>query len=512
MMSSSSNKCESENTSSSKYSIDHEKKVLSDQAVVGSGKPPLSLTSEVGTGRPITPTAQAHLVPVREMPVGVSAGTARAVTAIKRTSVTHIAGAGLAPQFMALEAVADMSQPMHPQHNVIEKSNDGDKKVENEMLSQAKKFVNGKQPNIGFDAMLLEATSYAKEDSESRRRRGNTKPAHKTQVDYEKKYSRFLMRVNQADGNYEDKVKAALLPYAVSKNSFKSMRAAAKFMLKKTMAAITLRAAEANRLNGRRHELEEEVAQRLKQQLELLRALDSIDRLDILQAQKKQTQRVRSKKNQLPLLKDGWQDKFLLHNERSPTYCDAGVLMRFCGLREAEFEAGVDVELKQQDVIVKILGAKVRPGISGQPWRIMKLNADLLPRRFLEKLKVASRLKIAVSPEGFRQHVKRTTEEVIGRVMDGDRRVWLTPYLFRHALVTDLRYAGWEQQDIARVLGELAVDTVRVYGRRVRSGSKNPSSIAIVRASVQAALPVRESPKKGVFSFDKTKHRKVPHV
>ena len=64
MMSSSSNKCESENTSSSKYSIDHEKKVLSDQAVVGSGKPPLSLPSEAGTGRPITPTAQANLVPV----------------------------------------------------------------------------------------------------------------------------------------------------------------------------------------------------------------------------------------------------------------------------------------------------------------------------------------------------------------------------------------------------------------------------------------------------------------
>jgi len=167
------------------------------------------------------------------------------------------------------------------------------------MLSQAKKFVNEKQPSIGFDAMLLEATSYAKEDSESRRRRGNTKPADKTQVDYEKKYNRFLMRVNEADGNYEEKVKAVLSPYAVSKNSFKSMRAAAKFMLKKTMAAITLRAAEANRLNGRRHELEEQVAQRLKQQLELLRALDGIDRLDILQTQKKQTQRIRSKKNQL---------------------------------------------------------------------------------------------------------------------------------------------------------------------------------------------------------------------
>jgi ribosomal protein L9 len=290
------------------------------------------------------------------------------------------------------------------------------------------------------------------------------------------------------------------------------MRAAAKFMLKKTMAAITLRAAEVNRLNGRRHELEEQVAQRLKQQLELLRALDSIDRLDILQAQKKQTQRIRSKKNQLPLLKDGWQDKFLLHNERSATYCDAGVLMRFCGLREAEFETGVDVELQQQEVIVKILGAKVRPGISGQPWRIMKLNSDLLPRRFLEKLKVASRLRIAVSPEGFRQHVKRTTEEVIGRVMDGDRRVWLTPYLFRHALVTDLRYAGWEQQEIARVLGELAVDTVRVYGRRVRAGSKHPSRIAIIRASVHAALPVRDSTRKSGFSIGQTKQRKVPHA
>ncbi len=286
------------------------------------------------------------------------------------------------------------------------------------------------------------------------------------------------------------------------------MRAAAKYMLKRTMSGVVQRVGKNTVPLRLDNELSQELTHLLKQQLTILRALDSVDRIEILQSDLRHTARVRSKRHQLPLLKDGWQEKFLQINERSGTYCDAGVLMRFCGLREAEFAAGVAIEYQQESVIVKITGAKVRPGIAGQPWRVMKLEAEKLPKRFLEKLKTSSPMKVIVSPEAFRQHVKRTTDEVIGRVMDGDRRVWLTPYLFRHALVTDLRYSGWEEYEIAAVLGELAEDTTKVYGRRVRAGSKRPSSVAVVRGSTQTALLVRASKKNSGYSR-KVKDRKA---
>lgn len=507
-MSSSSNKCESENTSSSKYSIDHEKKVLSDPGVVRSGNPPLSWPSEGGTGRPITPTAQAHLVPVRQMSVGSPAGAAMAVTAMSGTLVTDIAGAAIAPQKMPLETDADTSMTMDTQKNVIEKSNDdekifdGETMLDHEVTSRTKKSDDEKIVVYNFAEIMKQASEYTKSEKEQRIRRRNTKPSIKTIRDYEKKFDRILGGFNQAKGNNEERVLAVFSSYATSKNSFKSMRAAIKFSLKKMMLALVKRAIKFNRESGRQGKYEQKIAQHLQQILGILRVVDDLDRTKILEKLNRTTQRVRSKKNQLPLLKTGWQDRFLEVNEKSRVYSDAGVLLRYCGLRPEELAKGVRVELKEGNVCVQIEGAKVRDGIAGQPWRTMSLNAQMLPQRFVEKIKQSSILSVCVSPDALRQHLKRTTEAVIGHVLLGNEKIWISAYMFRHSLVTEMRHEGWDEQTLAKVLGELTVDTTKSYGRRVRPGSKHPN-IAIIRTSVQAALPIKPSSKSRDFTFGK---------
>jgi integrase len=507
-MSSSSNKCESENTTSSKYAIDHEKKVLSDPGVVRSGNPPLSWPSEEGTGRPITPTAQAHLVPVRQMSVGSPAGAAMAVTAMSGTLVTDIAGAAIAPQKMPLETDAYTSMTMDTQKNVIEKSNDdekiidGETMLDHEVTSRTKKSDDEKIVIYNFAEIMKQAVEYTKSEKEQRIRRRNTKPSIKTIRDYEKKFDRILVGFNQAKGNYEERILAVFSSYAISKNSFKSMRAAIKFSLKEMMLALGKRAVKFNRESGRKTKYEQKISQHLQQILGILRVVDDLDRTEILEKLNRTTQRVRSKKTQLPLLKTGWQDRFLEINEKSRVYCDAGVLLRYCGLRPEELAKGVRVELKDGHVCVQIKGAKVRDGIAGQPWRTMSLNAEMLPQRFVEKIKQSSILNVCVSPDALRQHLKRTTEAVIGHVFQGNEKIWISAYMFRHSLVTEMRHDGWDEQTLATVLGELTVDTAKSYGRRVRAGTKHPS-IAIIRSSVQAALPIKPSSKSGDFTFGK---------
>jgi hypothetical protein len=77
----------------------------------------------------------------------------------------------------------------------------------------------------------------------------------------------------------------------------------------------------------------------------------------------------------------------------------------------------------------------------------------------------------------------------------------LSAYLFRHALVADLREAGWSTEGIAPVIGESAAATVRLYGLRKRGG-KGPSTRrrAIISGSVRVPREVKPA---SVFSAER---------
>ena len=82
--------------------------------------------------------------------------------------------------------------------------------------------------------------------------------------------------------------------------------------------------------------------------------------------------------------------------------------------------------------------------------------------------------------------------------------ILLSAYVFRHALVSDLRAEGWETEDIAAAIGESSAETVKWYGKRWGSGGKRSHKArvsGIDRASLQAARQVRPASTAGLDQF-----------
>ena len=212
----------------------------------------------------------------------------------------------------------------------------------------------------------------------------------------------------------------------------------------------------------------------------------------------------KSKKYALNKLPDGWRERFDTLIEQSPTYRYAGVLLRFCGLRPAELETGVDVTWTAQGVLVLIQSAKVR-SIAGQPWRRFTLQSAQLPIWFVEELQKNQgaqskpSMQITADSDNLRAHLGRMS----GTVFNPDNRKngcqeMLSAYLFRHALVTEMREAGWESHEIAAAIGESSAETTRLYGLRVRGGKKAKPAIAIDKSSVQTARVVKKADTQGL--------------
>ena len=212
----------------------------------------------------------------------------------------------------------------------------------------------------------------------------------------------------------------------------------------------------------------------------------------------------KSKKLALKKLPDGWRERFDTLIEQSPTYRYAGVLLRFCGLRPAELERGVDVSWTAQGVQVLIHGAKVR-ATAGQPWRSFTFESALLPAWFVEELQksqvVQSKptMHIQVNSDNLRAHLRRMS----GAVFNPDNRKngcreTLSSYLFRHAFATQMREAGWDSTDIAAAMGHRNAKSTSVYGPRVRGGKKAKPAVAIDKSSVQAARVVKKADTQGL--------------
>ena len=219
-----------------------------------------------------------------------------------------------------------------------------------------------------------------------------------------------------------------------------------------------------------------------------------------------------SKKRDLPKLPAGWQNRFLNVNQSSPTYRMAGVLLRHCGLRPKELAKGVHLEATAGGVRVRIEGAKVRQ-TAGQPWRQFMLLGEVLPEWFVDEVRSQASTVVRVSEDGLRAHLGRLSGLVLNANANANangkaKRVTkgapiLSAYLFRHALVTQLREAGWDSEGIAAVIGEGSAATVRYYGTRVRTHSRKPKPLAIVAVSVETARPVSPVDMSGLKRIQK---------
>lgn len=151
-------------------------------------------------------------------------------------------------------------------------------------------------------------------------------------------------------------------------------------------------------------------------------------------------------------------------------------IMAACGVRPAEMAKGVRLRRgpNPDTIQVVIAGAKVndkqRRGIpirqitvstktaagEPQPWadHLLELVADG-PSRF-----------VLPSPSSFSHHVRDASLKLWPR-----RKSQASPYSFRHALAADLKTAGTDPVEIARVLGHASTRSQEAYGWRRRRGS-----------------------------------------
>lgn len=222
-------------------------------------------------------------------------------------------------------------------------------------------------------------------------------------------------------------------------------------------------------------------------------------------ARLEKTHAKKSKKLALKNLPDEWQERFVFVNEQSPTYRYPGVMLRYCGMRAAELERGVQVKWTEQGVYVHIQGAKVRE-TAGQPWRSFLLNPKLLPQWFVDELKEQGTLNISAIGDNMRTHLGGLSETVFNpEQRKNGCKENLSAYMFRHALVTEMRESGWTSEEMAAVIGEWSAETIRHYGIRVRGGKKIKPDVAVIKDSVQTARPVKPADTQ---ELQKLKNRK----
>ena len=350
-------------------------------------------------------------------------------------------------------------------------------------------------------AIVKAARAMLHDESEARRSRQDTPASHQTIADYDKKCRQVDTEIGEIEPGGSSPLVRVMSRYAPKKQTFSVMKTALKWRGLERLRTL-LRTQD---MLQREHP--DSVSWRaavlaLNDAVRELVAVQSLQRQGCMELAGTTSRPSRSKKRILPHLPPGWQERFLDANLSSAKYRMAGVLLRHCGMRPKELALGVTLTASSQGVQVKIDGAKVRE-TAGQPWRMFTLKTECLPEWFIREVKSKEKTVVRVDEDALRTHLNRLSDRVF--YPDGRRaphssksRMILSAYVFRHALVTDLREDGWETEDIAAVIGESSAETVRHYGIRVRTRSKSPKRVAIDVASVQVARTVRAVDRSGL--------------
>lgn len=373
-------------------------------------------------------------------------------------------------------------------------------------LSQAQAF-----------AIVAGARTLSTTDKARRKERKDTPASEKTQADYRGKCALLDRALGELQGQgrpvSSQDLAQVLSSYAAKKSTFYKMYSAYRWraldrlnellIFQNTMQAVGDRS---KKWLGCVAELEGAMA--------YLEAIDAVSHEGCLALSRGKVVRSQSKKEVLTRLKPGWFEAFLAQSQKSITYRSPALLMCLCGFRPEELNGdrrlkrglvpGIEARLTDEHVIVKIPGAKVRR-TAGQPERSFALRRDALPDWFIEELMAAGGSKIYTEkPANIARHFTRVSEQLYPRKhLKRPHDILISPYVFRHFLVTNLRDAGWETEEIAVVLGESVGDTVRHYGLGRRSASKSPRVSEVVRGTASGARTVRPVDRSGLKAVRK---------
>lgn len=367
-----------------------------------------------------------------------------------------------------------------------------------------------------FD-IVARARTLSTADKARRKERKDTPASEKTQADYRGKcvlMDRALGELQGQDRPVSNQALAQVLSsYAAKKSSFYKMYSAYRWRALDRLTTLLIVQNTMQAVGDRSKKWLDCVAE-LEAAMADLEAIDAVSHEGCLALSGGAVVRSQSKKEVLRRLQPGWFEAFLALSEKSKTYRSPALLMCLCGFRPEELSAdrrlkrgltpGITASLTECHVIVKIPGAKVRK-TAGQPERSFSLHRDALPAWFIEELAAAGGSKIYTEkPDNIARHFTRVSAQLYPRkYLKRPRDILISPYVFRHFLVTNLRDAGWETEEIAVVLGESVGDTVRHYGLGRRAASKSPRASEVVRGTASSDRTVRPVDRNGLNAVRK---------
>ena len=333
--------------------------------------------------------------------------------------------------------------------------------------------------------------------------------ATETTIDvYRRKCAQIDKALQHTDLNDHLQLQQVMTRHAPKKQTFSLFRSALKWRAAAAIQALLKSQSALQRTAGRDFNWFRHVDELLKAMMEFSK-IDALDRADCLESAGLKGKPARSKRINLSKLPAGWQERFLNEIESHPTYRDAGVLLRFCGMRPVELAQGVRVTATSEGIAVRIFGGKVRK-TAGQPWRLMVLDPTMLPPAFVHRVQKAGEITVTAQEGAMRAYLARLTDLVFkqGKFWEeGVRKTnhVLSAYTFRHALATDLRANGWKENAIAGAIGECSAETAGLYGMKIRSPRGCTRTPAIVQSSVVCSRPVKPKDTRGLDQVMKKK-------
>jgi integrase len=337
----------------------------------------------------------------------------------------------------------------------------------------------------GLESIIANVPRLLKSIERDRQKRGDTQASAETKS----QYAKHCARIDEWPDPGAD-LSERVAHFAPKANTFNLVKAALKsraigFMYSALTAQATF--LETGDLAGRL-----DVARQLKCAVEDYITLRKLDRDTALKISGSKKLNSKSKLADVRHLPSDWRRQFLVLNEQSPTYRVTGALMCFTGVRPEELARGIRVQDDGASFRVTVNGAKVRAN-HGQETRSFCVRKAVMPKWLVAELTTNPHPLYSAEKGAMRKHLNRISGLIKDKVsMPGGKAPIVSAYCFRHALVTDLRDAGWSDAEIAPVIGDRSASTVHDhYGEHSSAGKVRKKVSAIVKESVVATHPVK---------------------
>ncbi len=196
----------------------------------------------------------------------------------------------------------------------------------------------------------------------------------------------------------------------------------------------------------------------------------------------------RSKRKTGPGLPDDWREQLAA---RLPNWRQAYLVAAVTGCRPAELAKGVELLVREGQLLASIIGAKVGEH-AGQPLRSMRWtlpNASPLVEQLAEAV-LANAGALTVSLGNRNTNPARAFSDAI---REAAKRAWpgrklsITAYSLRHAAASDLKSSGLGGTAVSQALGHASLSTKSTYGRAPRT----QKGVSVAPGQVEGSRPVR---------------------